>query len=630
VGQSQQLERKLVAILAADVVGYSRLIGLDETGTVARLKKLRREFIEPLIAGYHGRVVKLMGDGALVEFASVVDAVACAIEIQRLVAKQGAGQPEDSRIEFRIGINLGDIIVEGADIFGDGVNVAARLETLCEPGGLCVSRGVRDQVRDRLPIVFDDLGEQRVKNIARTVRVFAMTPDAIAATPDLPASGRGHAGIDRRLWIGAAFAVILIAAGAAALWLLQPLAALQEVTGVSVHPSVEERASIAILPFVSLAEAGTNDDYFADGLTEDIISALGHFRDLSVVSRGGVFAYKGKNPTPDSVGRDLHVRYVVEGSIRRSPERIRVSVSLTDAKRAVLLWSERYDVELKDIFSVQDQISQRISGALAVQVTDLEIAQSRTKPPDNLEAYDLVLRARDALSRITRAGNAEARGLFERAIAIDPNYAPAFVGLGRVNQRAVTQGWTADPGQALERAETLARKAIELDDLSPGAHALLGTVYVYFGDYDRGLAELKRAIDLNGSDAESYAALVEVRLWSGDTEGAIAAGRLLSQFEPNLTATASFHFATALVLTDRSADAIALLEQAIDRNRTNAYTYVMLAAAYVEQGRQQDAKRMADTVRQRSPGFSGAEFGSLLRNASQREKLGMLLEKAGL
>ena len=296
----------------------------------------------------------------------------------------------------------------------------------------------------------------------------------------------------------------------------------------------------------------------------------------------------------------------------------------------MLLWSERYDVEPKDIFSVQDQISRRISGALAVQVTDLEITQSKAKPPNNLEAYDLVLRGRDALSRITRSGNAEARTLFEHAIALDPNYAPAYVGLGRVNQRAVTQGWTADPSEALGKAEDLARKAIQLDDLSPGAHALLGTVYVYFGDYERGLSELTRAVELNGSDAESYAALVEVRLWSGDVEGAIAAGELLSQFEPNLTATASFHLATALVLADRSGDAIQLLQQAIDRGRTNLYTYVTLAAAYADEGREQEATRAADIVRQRSPGFSSSEFGSLLRDETQRDRLRALLRKMKL
>lgn len=432
------------------------------------------------------------------------------------------------------------------------------------------------------------------------------------------------------------FAVTLAAASASVWWLTREIPTAPPSTADTILPTAPVaggRASLAVLPFAALTEGGRNDDYFADGLTEDIISALGHFRELSVVSRGGVFAYKGKSPTPEEIGRDLKVRYVVEGSVRRSPERIRVSVSLTDTNRALLLWSERYDVELKDIFSVQDQIARQISGALAVRVTNLEIAQAAAKPPHNLEAYDLVLRGRDALSRFTRSSNAEARTLFEQAIKLDPTYAPAYVGLGRVNQRAVTEGWAANPSETLQRAESLAHKAIKLDDLSPGAHALLGTVYVHFGDYDRGLAELRRAIDLNGSDAESYASLVGVLLWSGDIEGAIAAGELLTRFQPNLTATESFHLATALVLGGRSPDAVRLLEQALDRSKANLYTYVMLAAAYADLGRDEEAKRLANIVRQRFPNFSFEEFeefGSLLRNPNQREKLAALLRKSGL
>jgi adenylate cyclase len=619
----EPVERRLAAILAADAVGYSRLMGADEIGTLHVLKAHLRACIEPMVAARHGRIVKTTGDGLLVEFPSAVDAVACAITIQRGLASRNDTLPEKDRLTFRIGINVGDIIIEKADIFGDGVNVAARLEALCEPGGVCISRAARDQVRDKLPVAFDDLGELSVKNIARNVRVFALTPEAIAAAPELPASAAAGNTVNRSAWIALVFAVMV--AAAASVWLIRnvsPQHGADTVTGA--------RASIAVLPFVALSEAGSNDDYFADGLTEDIISALGHFRELSVISRGGVFAYKGKSPTPEQVGRDLQVRYVVEGSVRRSPERVRVSVSLTDTGRAVVLWSERYDGELKDIFMVQDQISRQIGGALAVRVTDLEAAQLAAKPAKNLEAYDLVLRGREALSYSTRSGNANARTLFEQAIELDPQYAPAYVGLGRVNQRAATQGWTANPSEALQRAESLARKAIELDELSPGAHALLGTVYVHFGDYDRGLGELRRAIDLNGSDAESYSSLVGVLLWSGNIEGAISAGELLTRFQPDLTATESFHLATALVLSKRSTDAIRLLEGALDRGRANLYTKVMLAAAYADLGRQEEARRLADDVRERFPGFSHEEFGSLLRNPSHREKLAFLLQKAGL
>jgi class 3 adenylate cyclase/TolB-like protein len=624
------VERRLAAILAADVVGYSRLMGIDEVGTLRQLTAHRRECIDPAIAAGRGRIVKTTGDGVLAEFPSAIEAVACAITIQQGLALRNAGVAEDKRLAFRIGINVGDIIIEAGDIFGDGVNVAARLETLCEPGGLCISRAVRDQVRDKLPVGFDDLGEQTVKNIARPVRAFGLPPESVAAAPDLSPEGSPAPTRRNRPWIGVALAVVGIAGGAGAWWVLAgPLTTSRPSVGAPpVAPSVA-RASIAVLPFASLGAEG-GSDYFADGLTEDIIAALGRFRDLSVISRGGVFAYKGKNPTPAEVGRDLKVRYVVEGSIRRAPERVRVSVSLTDTARSALLWSEKYDAEPKDILAVQDQITRRISGALAVRVTSLELAESAAKPPSNLEAYDLVLRGRDLLSRLTRSANAEARALFERAIELDPNYAPAYVGLGRVNLRAVESGWTPDPSEALERVENLARKAIERDDLNPGAHALLGQALVQFGDYDRALDELKRAIDLNGSDAEAYAGLVTVLLYRGDIAGAIAAGELLAQFQPDIVKRNAPNLAVAYLLADRGSDAVHILEQLLDRNRADLFTNVMLAAAYAEVGRQQEADRQAELVRQRFPGLSTEEFGSLLRDPNQRGKLRLALKKAGL
>jgi adenylate cyclase len=624
------VERRLAAILIADVVGYSRLMGIDEIGTLRQLTAHRRECIDPAVAAGRGRVVKTTGDGVLADFPSAVEAVACAITIQRGVASRNQAMPAEKRLTFRIGINAGDIIIEGGDIFGDGVNVAARLEALCEPGGLCISRAVRDQVRDKVPVAFDDLGEQTVKNIARPVRAFGLTPEAIAAAPDL-SSSRGPAPTRRhRRWIGFALAVLSIAGGAGAWWFVAgPLTRPGASVGAAPAAPSAVRASIAVLPFASLGAEG-DSDYFADGLTEDIIAALGRFRDLSVIARGGVFAYKGKNPTPAEVGRDLKVRYVVEGSIRRTPERTRVSVSLTDTARGALLWSEKYDAEPKDIFSVQDQITRRISGALALRVTSLELARSAAKPPENLEAYDLVLRGRDLFSRLTRSTNAQARGLFERAIELDPNYAPAYVELGRADVAAVNQGWTQDPSETLERAESLARKAIGLDDLSPGAHALLGNALVQFGDYDRALDELKRAIDLNASDTESYSGLTNVLLWRGDIQGAIAAGELLAQFQPDISAGSAFLLATAYVLADRGADAVRVLEQSLDRNRAVLDTNAMLAAAYAEVGRQEEAERQADVVRQRFPGFSPEAFGSLMRDPNQREKLRLALKKAGL
>jgi TolB-like protein/cytochrome c-type biogenesis protein CcmH/NrfG len=389
------------------------------------------------------------------------------------------------------------------------------------------------------------------------------------------------------------------------------------------------RAAIAVLPLEALGAEG-GGDYFADGLTEDIIAALGRFRELSVMSLGAVFGYKGKHPSPAEVGHDLKVRYVVEGFVRRGPERIRVSLSLTDTNRNTVLWSEKYEAEPKDIFAVQDDITRRVAGALALRVTSLELERSAAKPPNNLEAYDLVLRGRALLSRATRSGNAQARALFERAIALDPNYAPAYVGLGQVNLLASNAGWTEDPVEARERAEKLAQKAVALDDLSSNAHALLGAVAVHFGDYDRALEELRRAIDLNGSDAKSYGPLVEVLLYRGDPAGAIAAGEMVAQFLPEIPDATALFLGMAYVLADRGADAIRILEPVVGHNSQDLYASVMLAVAYAAVGRQRQADELAKAVRQRFPTFSRDRFGSALRDPSLRAKLDHALESAGL
>ena len=630
MSDGKPVERRLAAILAADVVGYSRLMGADEIGTLRALQAHRRELIDPKIATHRGRIVKTTGDGLLVEFPSAVEAVACAIAVLRGVAARNAGVAGESQLMFRIGINVGDIISEAGDIFGDGVNVAARLESLCEPGGLCISRAVRDQVRDKLPVTFDDLGEQQVKNIARPVRAFGLTPQAIAEIPELAPDGRTAPSGRRHPWIIAALLAVMVGAGGAAWWIVRvPSSAPQHPEPTATPQIGAARASLAVLPLEALGAEG-GSDYFAEGLTEDIISALGRFRDLSVMSLGAVFAYKGKHAPPMEVGRDLKVRYVVEGSIRRGPERIRVSVSLTDTNRSAVLWSEKYEAEPKDIFAVQDQITRQISGALAARITNLELMRSAAKPPSSLEAYDLVLRGRDLLHRLVRSGNAEARALFEQAITLDQGYAPGYIGLGRVNLNSVTQGWTQFPGETLERAGSLAQKAIELDQLNGAAHALLGNVAVHFGDYDRALDELKRAVDLNGSDAESYAVLVPVLLYRGDIAGAIAAGELVARFQPNAPVGTGFNLGLAYVLADRAADAVHVLERSVEQNPAHMYSNVMLAAAYAVAGRRQEAERQADHVRHHFPTFPRETFGSALRDSELRTKLDQALRKAGL
>jgi adenylate cyclase len=393
--------------------------------------------------------------------------------------------------------------------------------------------------------------------------------------------------------------------------------------------STETRPSIAVLPLVSLTDIA-KEDYFADGLTEDIISALGRFSEFVVRSRNAVFAFKGKNARPDEVGRELDVRYIVEGSIRRSPERIRISIRLTAAAGGTLLWSENYDVAPKDIFSVQDDITRRIAGTLASRLTNLELAKSVTKPPSKLETFDLVLRGRDLSARLDRTANSQARMLFNHAIELDPGYAPAYVGLGKVELNGVAQGWTADPQAAMQRAESLGQKAIAIDSTSAGAHALLGSTYIRYGDYDRALDEMWRAVELNNSDPDAHAGLATALLWSGDVDASVKAFETADKLGLNFTVVDSFDLGIAYLLADRSGDAIRTLERSLERNKTDVYTNVILAAAYAASGRQADADRQAATVRSIDPRFDTADFGSLFRKAELREKLVAALNKAGL
>lgn len=429
-----------------------------------------------------------------------------------------------------------------------------------------------------------------------------------------------------KLWIVAAAGLIALALVAG--W--QLLDVLRMPGGaVTASDTPAQRQSVAVLPLVSLAGADP-DNYFVDGLTEDIISALGRFPEISVRSRSTVLAYKGKTPRPDEIGRDLGVRYVVEGSVRRSTERIRVSVQLTDTSRGVLLWSQQYDAQPKEIFAIQDDMTRRIAGALAVRLSHLELARAASKPPSSLEAYDFVLRGRDALSRVTRTSNSQARSMFENALAIDPNYVSAIVGLGLVDLNAVRYGWTADPVEALQRAERLGRKAIAIDESSAGAHALLGRVYIRRGDLDRALDEMKRALALNPSDPDSYAGLGNTLLLLGDVDGAIKAIGTAVEYQPDISPTNYYRLGMAYILAGRNTDAIRTLERALVRNENNVFIHAMLAAAYAEAEREEEAARRAQTVRELSPVFASADIGSLFRNPEHRERIVSALRKAGL
>jgi adenylate cyclase len=418
--------RRLTAILAADVAGYSRLMGVDEEGTHQRLKAHRVALVDPKIAEHHGRIVKTTGDGLLVEFPSVVDAVRCAVDVQRGMVEQNAAIPADERIEFRIGINLGDVIAEGGDIFGDGVNIAARLEALAEPGGICVSRVVRDQVRDRLDYTFEDMGEQEVKNIARPVRVYALPPEGIA---ELPASSAPPA-----------------------------KAVLQ--------PGVAPRLSIVVLPFTNLSD-DREQQYFADGITEDLTTDLSRLAGMLVISRNTAFTYRNKQVDTKQIGRELGVRYVLEGSVRRSGNQVRVNTQLIDAEGDIHLWAERFDREMGDLLALQDEVTSRIAIALNLELMRAEAA----RPTESPDALDFILRGRAARAKGgANKSIAEAIGLFERALALDPRSVEAQ---SQLADALVQRGLKAEPDAEradFERAQALIGQALATSPLYPSAH----------------------------------------------------------------------------------------------------------------------------------------------------------------
>ncbi len=473
------LQRRLAAILAADVVGYSRLMGEDESGTLDRLQAHRRELIDPAIAARGGRMVKLMGDGTLVEFASVVDAVQCAVEIQRAMTLRNAEVPEAWRIAFRIGINLGDIIVEDDDIYGDGVNIAARLEGLAAPGGICVSGKVHDEVLGKVELGFEDQGLQPVKNIARPVRVYRVLPDAAAPVDDRQASEQSA-----------------------------PL-------------PLPDKPSIVVLALQNMS-ADPEQDYFADGIAEDIITDLSKVSGLLVIARNSAFAYKGRAVDLKQICRELGVRHALEGSVRKAGNRVRITTQLIDGATGGHVWAERYDRELTDIFEVQDEVTREIVGALKVRLTPDERRRVASRGTDNIEAYDWYLRGRELAMRHSRDDVAESRPLLERAIALDSGFAPAYAYLGLGHALDYVNRWSADPERSLTLAREVADRAVELDGSEPQAHYCRAVVHIWQRQLDDGIVDARRALALDPNFADAHGTLGAALHYAGRSAEALA------------------------------------------------------------------------------------------------------------
>src|SRR5438874_4519484 len=469
-------ERRLAAVLAADMVGYSRLMEVDETGTLARLKTHRIELIDPAIAKNRGRIIKTTGDGMLVEFHSVADAVLCAAEIQRRMARRNADISPARWIQFRIGINLGDVIVEENDIFGDGVNVAARLEMLAEPGGICVSGAVRDQVGDRLDdVAFEDLGDQSVKNIARPIRVFRVRLDPESKTAP---------------------------------------------EAVKAATPTSKKPSIAVLPLVNMS-GDPEQEFFADGLSEDIITELSRFHDLLVISRNSTFVHKGKAVKVQEVGREFGVDYVLEGSVRKAGDRVRVTVQLIDAEADRHIWAERYDRELEDIFALQDEVTAAIVAMLCGRVEAATGERAVRKPTDNMSAYECLIAGKLLHHRATAAENEQALKLLNRAIQLDPDYAQAHAWKACALGQSWVQGYTADRDATYRQIVEELQIALRLDSNDSDVHRILAAVSLVNGQHDKAMYHEERALALNPNDDLIVVQQGEVLTWIGEPEKGI-------------------------------------------------------------------------------------------------------------
>jgi adenylate cyclase len=580
-------ERRLAAVLAADMVGYSRLMEVDETGTLARLKTHRIELIDPAIAKNRGRIIKTTGDGMLVEFQSVADAVLCAAEIQRRMARRNTDVSPARWIQFRIGINLGDVIVEENDIFGDGVNVAARLEMLAEPGGICVSGAVRDQVGQRLDdVAFEDLGDQCVKNIVRPIRVFRVRLDQGA--PAVPLDAKPDAAVT----------------------------------------TISRKPSIAVLPLVNMS-GDPEQEFFADGLTEDIITELSRFHELLVISRNSTFVHKGKAVKVQEVAREFGVEYVLEGSVRKAGGRIRVTVQLIDAETDRHIWAERYDRDLEDIFAIQDEMTRAIVATLPGRVEAATHDRAKRKPTDNMAAYECVLAAKVLHHRSTRKDNDEAQRLLDRALALDPNYAHAHAWKACVLGQTWVHGWSADRDATFQLVSAELEIALALDDNDADVHRILAALNVLREDHDKGAYHQERALALNPNYDLVVVQQGELLTWLGRPEEGIDWIKKAMRLNPYHPERFWSHLGRACYCAERYAEAV----EAFSRITRPDYTHhAFLAATFAQMGNAVAAAAHAAEVLKSEPKFSTAAYLETqhykLAVDRQRHEAGLL--KAGL
>ena len=604
-------------------------MGDDERGTHQALGQLRRT-IDPLIVAQGGRIVGTAGDSLLADFSSVVDALNCAVEMQQAAHAFNEPIAPERRLELRIGVNLGDVIVDGDNIFGDGINIAARLQALAKPGAVCISQTVYDQVKNKLDFHYRPLGTHRVKNIIEPVRVYAVET---ATTP------RRRRRIRWPLVAGAATAA-LVAAGISA-WTLRadvvpyliglgPIAKPVEVATLASPARLEARPSVAVLPFKNLSGDATHE-FFSDGITEDVIAALGRFSNLLVISKSSSFQFKNSNTAPTEIGRLLNARYLLDGSIRRAANRVRVGVQLTEAATGRLVWSETYDAEIDDLFAVQDTIAKRVVSAAAVELTRFEQERVLAKPTTNLAAYEYVLRGRGAWLHETRDSNDEAIELFQRAIDLDPNYADAYAALAGAYAEAVASGWSEFRMEDLERAEALAQKALALNPATARAYQALCAINIYRRRFDLALAQVDRALGFNPSDADNYVQRGAILTWAG------RAAEALPWLEGALTfdranGVAAARLCVAYYFLRRYTEAVDACNRSLSRNagrNTQLHSHVVLAVTYAALKRPEDAKRERATLAHLWPLLDARTFADQFGTEEMRSFMLQGMKQAG-
>ena len=613
---TQEVKRKLTAIFNGDVKGYSRLMGEDEKGTVRTLNAYK-EVMTGLIQHHHGRVV---------------DAVECSVEIQKELKTRNAELPENRRMEFRIGVNLGDVIEEEGKIFGDGVNIAARLESLSDAGGICISGTAYDQVKNKLPLGYQFLGEQAVKNISEPVRVYLvlMEPEAVGKVI-------GEKKTKIRQWqrpVIALVIVFILIVAAFVIWkfYLRPAPSIEVASKEKMAFPLPDKPSIAVLPFVNMSE-DPKQEYFSDGITEEIITALSKVPRIFVIARNSTFSYKGKAVKVKQVAEELGIRYVLEGSVRKTGDKVRITAQLIDALSGHHLWAERYDRDLKDIFALQDEITLKITTALQVKLTTGEQARLIAKGTTNLEAYLKALQCREFGQRMTKEGNAAGRKLAEEIIALDPKFPFGYVALVLTHHMDIVLGLSESPQQSVARAIELAKKAISLDSSYSFAHSVLGLFYVmYKRDYETGIAEAERAVALDPNSAENLVFSTFVLCHAGRPEEAIPLIESAERLNPIPLPLQLVAMGLAYRLTGRYEKAIEADKRAIRSEPNNQLAHVDLIASYIALGREKEAHAMAAELLRINPNFSVDHYIKRrpYKYQAENDRLADALYKAGL